>query len=48
VSKGCQNANRQQKVKLFGNETVAEGVFLRILLHNNEPLSRALATTPPP
>jgi len=30
-------------VKLFGNETVAEGVFLRILLTNNEHLGQSIA-----
>jgi uncharacterized damage-inducible protein DinB len=43
VSKGYQSADRQQKVKLFGKEAVAEGVFLRILIHNNEHLGQSIA-----
>jgi hypothetical protein len=43
VSKGYQAADRQQKVKLFQKETTAEGVFLRILLHNNEHLGQSIA-----
>ena len=43
VSKGYQSADRQQKVKLFGKETTAEGVFLRILVHNNEHLGQSIA-----
>jgi uncharacterized damage-inducible protein DinB len=43
VSEGFQSTDRQQKVKLFGKETTAEGVFLRILLHNNEHMGQSIA-----
>jgi uncharacterized damage-inducible protein DinB len=43
VSNGYQSGDRQQKVKLFGKETTSEGVFLRILLHNNEHLGQSIA-----
>jgi uncharacterized damage-inducible protein DinB len=43
VSKGYQASDRQQKVKLFGKETTADGVFLRILLHNNEHMGQSIA-----
>lgn len=43
VSKGYQATDRQQKVKLFGKEATADGVFLRILLHNNEHLGQSIA-----
>lgn len=43
VSKGYQGADTQQKVKLFGKEATAEGVFLRILLHNNEHMGQSIA-----
>jgi uncharacterized damage-inducible protein DinB len=43
VSKGYQSTDRQQKVKLFQRETTADGVFLRILVHNNEHLGQSIA-----
>jgi hypothetical protein len=43
VSKGYQSADRQQKVQLFKRETTADGVFLRILVHNNEHLGQSIA-----
>jgi len=43
VSKGYETADRQKKVQLFGKEATAEGVFLRILVHNNEHMGQAIA-----
>ena len=43
VSKGYQAADRQQKVKFFGQEALSDGVFLRILVHNNEHMGQSIA-----
>jgi uncharacterized damage-inducible protein DinB len=43
VSKGYQATDRQQKVKLFGKEALSDGVFLRILVHNNEHMGQSIA-----
>ena len=43
VAKGHATADRQKAVKLFGKDTVADGVFLRILIHNNEHLGQSIA-----
>ena len=43
VSKAYSTADRQKKVQLFGRDTTAEGVFLRILIHNNEHLGQSIA-----
>jgi uncharacterized damage-inducible protein DinB len=43
VSKGYQSADRQKKVQIFGRDAVADGVFLRILVHNNEHMGQSIA-----
>lgn len=43
VAKGYATADRQKAVKFFGKDAVADGVFLRILLHNNEHLGQSIA-----
>ena len=43
VSKAYATADRQKKVQLFGKDTTADGVFLRILIHNNEHLGQSIA-----
>ena len=43
VKNAYQTADRQKKVQLFGKDTTAEGVFLRILLHNNEHMGQSIA-----
>jgi len=36
-------ADRQKKVKFFGQEVAAEGVLLRLLVHNHEHMGQAIA-----
>jgi uncharacterized damage-inducible protein DinB len=43
VKDGYEKADRQRKVQLFGRETTAEAVFLRILLHANEHMGQSIA-----
>jgi uncharacterized damage-inducible protein DinB len=43
VSKGYQSADRQKKVQFFGKDAVADGVFIRILVHNNEHMGQSIA-----
>jgi len=43
VSTGYQSADRQKKVQFFGKEATADGVFLRIVLHNNEHMGQSIA-----
>lgn len=43
VRKGYEATDRQQKVQFFGKEATADGVFLRILVHNNEHMGQAIA-----
>jgi uncharacterized damage-inducible protein DinB len=43
VSKGYQSADRQKKVQFFGRDALADGVFLRILVHNNEHMGQSIA-----
>jgi uncharacterized damage-inducible protein DinB len=43
VRKGYESADRQKKVQFFGKETTSEGVFLRILIHNNEHMGQSIA-----
>ena len=43
VRSGYESANRQKKVQFFGKETTSEGVFLRILLHDNEHMGQSIA-----
>jgi uncharacterized damage-inducible protein DinB len=43
VGKGYQSADRQKKLQFFGKEALADGVFLRILLHNNEHMGQSIA-----
>ena len=43
VQKAYQSADRQKHVQFFGKDAVADGVFLRILLHNNEHMGQSIA-----
>ena len=43
VASAYKTANRQQKVQIFNRDAVADGVFLRILLHNNEHIGESIA-----
>ena len=43
VRAGYESVDRQTKVKLFGRETTADGVFLRILVHNHEHMGQSIA-----
>ena len=43
VKTGYQSADRQKKVQFFGKDAVADGVFLRILVHNNEHMGQSIA-----
>lgn len=36
-------ADRQKKVTFFGKEVTAEGVFLRLLVHNHEHMGQSIA-----
>lgn len=36
-------ADRQKKVQFFGKETTADGVLLRLLIHNHEHMGQAIA-----
>ncbi|PYR88399.1 MAG: damage-inducible protein DinB [Acidobacteria bacterium] len=43
VKSAYQTADRQKHVEFFGKDAVAEGVFLRLLLHNNEHMGQSIA-----
>ncbi len=43
VSQGYQSADRQKKVQFLGKDATADGVFLRILIHNNEHMGQSIA-----
>jgi len=43
VAGAYKTADRQKKVQIFKREAVADGVFLRILLHNNEHMGQSIA-----
>ena len=43
VKTGYQSADRQKKVQFFGKDAIADGVFLRILVHNNEHMGQSIA-----
>lgn len=43
VGKAYQSADRQKKVQFFGKDATADGVFLRILVHNNEHMGQSIA-----
>jgi uncharacterized damage-inducible protein DinB len=43
VRKGYETADRQKKVQFFGKETTSDGVFLRILIHDNEHMGQSIA-----
>ena len=43
VAKAYTTADRQKKVQIFKRDAVADGVFLRILLHNNEHMGQSIA-----
>ena len=43
VASAYKTADRQKKVQIFNRDAVAEGVFLRILLHNNEHMGQSIA-----
>ena len=43
VTKAYPSADRQKKVQIFKRDAVADGVFLRILVHNNEHMGQSIA-----
>ena len=43
VASAYKTADRQKKVQIFNRDAVADGVFLRILLHNNEHMGQSIA-----
>ncbi len=43
VAKAYTTADRQKKVQIFKRDAIADGVFLRILLHNNEHMGQSIA-----
>ena len=43
VSKAYPTADRQKKVQIFKRDAIADGVFLRILAHNNEHMGQSIA-----
>jgi uncharacterized damage-inducible protein DinB len=43
VRDGYAKADREKKVKFFGKETTADGIFLRILVHNHEHMGQSIA-----
>jgi uncharacterized damage-inducible protein DinB len=43
VANAYKSADRQKPVKFFNNDAVADGVFLRILLHDNEHMGQSIA-----
>jgi uncharacterized damage-inducible protein DinB len=43
VSAAYQTADQDKKVEFFGRPATADGVFLRILVHNNEHMGQAIA-----
>lgn len=43
VQQGYKTIDRTRKVTVFGRETVADHVFLRILVHDNEHLGQSIA-----
>ena len=43
VASRYKTADRQKQVQIFNREAVADGVFLRILLHNNEHMGQSIA-----
>jgi uncharacterized damage-inducible protein DinB len=40
---GYQTADRTKKVTFFGSKTTADGVFLRLLVHNHEHMGQSIA-----
>jgi uncharacterized damage-inducible protein DinB len=43
VKNAYQMADRQKHVQFFGKDALADGVFLRILVHNNEHMGQSIA-----
>jgi len=43
VGKAYQTADRRKPVKFFDRDAVADGIFLRILLHDNEHMGQSIA-----
>ena len=43
INAAYPKADREKKVQLFGRETTADAVFLRILLHANEHMGQSIA-----
>ncbi len=43
VRKGYATADRQKKVRFFGRDAAADGVFLRILVHDEEHMGQSIA-----
>ena len=43
VRSAYQGADKQKRVKFFGQDAAADGVFLRLLLHDNEHMGQSIA-----
>jgi len=43
VKRSYQTAERQKQVQFFGKDASVDGVFLRLLLHNNEHMGQSIA-----
>jgi uncharacterized damage-inducible protein DinB len=43
IGAAYKTADHQKKVQLFGRDTTADNVFLRILLHSNEHMGQSIA-----
>ena len=43
VKRSYQTAERQKPVQFFGKDASVDGVFLRLLLHNNEHMGQSIA-----
>jgi uncharacterized damage-inducible protein DinB len=43
VRQSYPKIDRQKKVKFFGNDTTADGVMLRLLVHNHEHMGQSIA-----
>lgn len=43
VKNAYATADRQKQVQFFGKQAVADGIFLRLLLHDNEHMGQSIA-----
>ena len=43
VKNAYATADRQKQVQFFGKQAVADGIFLRLLVHNNEHMGQSIA-----